>query len=49
MNKRDTKFVARIIVLSMSALALGLGARIVLPKFDKIGLDLAGFVWEARV
>ena len=32
MNKRDTKFVARIIVLSMSALALGLGARIVLES-----------------
>ena len=32
MNKRDTKFVSRIIVLSMTALAFSIGARIILEN-----------------
>lgn len=32
MNKRDTKFVSRIIVLSMTALAFSIGARVILEN-----------------
>ena len=32
MNKRDTKFISRIIVLSMASLALSIGARLVLEN-----------------
>ncbi len=34
MNKRDTKFISRIIVLTMTALVLGLGARVVLENAE---------------